>query len=95
MEEKLAPHHSVSEGKCAIRESVDERFDPAGSIAGRFTFDELFDQKLRESNGIVTHDAVLLQQIIEQAAHAHTLHVANIHANGLGSARTISARDFR
>ena len=42
-----------------------ERKHFAGSTAGRLALDKFFDQQLRQPIGIMTHDAVLLEQIIE------------------------------
>src|ERR1700686_3262938 len=73
---------------------VEER-NRAGSVAPWFAFDKFFDQKLRQARRVVPDDAVLLEQIVQQTAHADRLQFSDIHAHRRGFARAISTRDFR
>jgi hypothetical protein len=65
-----------------------------GLSAGSGALDKFLEQKLRKAYRVVTHDSMLLEQIIEQAAHAEALQFSDIHAYRLGATRAVASRDF-
>ena len=66
-----------------------------GSSAPWFALDEFFDEKFRQARSVMSDDHVLIEQIVQQTAHADRVQFSDIHAYWRGSARAISARDFR
>ncbi len=49
-------------------------------LAWRAVFDEFFDQEPRQAGRIVAHDAVLIEKVVENAAHAEALQFLYVRA---------------
>ncbi len=65
-----------------------------GSASGR-VLDELFEQQAGEPLAVVTHHAMLIEQVIEDAAQAHALQLAQIGADRLSAIGPVASRHSR
>src|SRR5580700_9608874 len=86
IEDKLPDLASIRIKPCMAQGEESKRVsNNCDLVRRRPALDKFLDQELRKTRRVVPHNAVLLEQIVEQAAHAHALQVLDINAHRLGA----------